>query len=29
MVKHIVMWDVRGKTPEQKKETADAREDRI
>ncbi|MDR8751418.1 hypothetical protein FEP95_02481 [Burkholderia multivorans] len=22
MIKHIVMWDVRGETPEQKKETA-------
>jgi hypothetical protein len=22
MIKHIVMWDVRGQTPEQKKETA-------
>ena len=22
MIKHIVMWDVRGDTPEQKKETA-------
>jgi len=22
MIKHIVMWDVRGESPEQKKETA-------